>query len=180
MYRMVILDRDGVINQDSPDYVLSLEQFIPIESSLQAIAKLKHAGCIVVVATNQSAVGRGLISEATLQAIHRDLQTQLSAYDHCTLDAIYYCPHTPDDDCDCRKPKPGLLQRALHDWQIKPEDTLMVGDSWRDLQPAIGMGCATALVKTGKGLTTLHNHADKLQMSYGAINLYDLVYNQLV
>lgn len=177
---MIILDRDGVINHDSPDYVLSTEQFLPIEGSLSAIAQLKQAGYIVVMATNQSAVGRGLMTQATLGAIHQYLQQQLTVYDQCTLDAIYYCPHTPEDYCDCRKPKPGLLKQALREWQITPEETLMVGDSWRDLQAAMQLNCGTALVKTGKGLATFQDHADELNASYIASNLYELVINQLL
>lgn len=173
-WQMVILDRDGVINQDSPDYILGDEQFFPIPGSLPAIAQLNQQGIIVVVATNQSAIGRGMLSETTLEAIHSKLQNQLTVYGGW-LDSIYHCPHRPDEQCYCRKPQPGLIRQALQDWQIEPEHTLLVGDSWRDIQPALQYGCDTALVKTGNGLTTLAQHSDKLTHSFQADNLADLI-----
>lgn len=175
---MVILDRDGVINHDSPNYILSVEQFQPIPASLEAIAKLNQAGIIVVVATNQSAVGRGMMTESTLQAIHTSLIQQLAVYSGW-LDQIYYCPHKPEDHCACRKPQPGLIQQALQDWQISGEKTLLVGDSWRDLHAGLQAQCNTCLVKTGKGSNTFTQYADRLTGSYIANDLQDLVARML-
>lgn len=170
LWQLVILDRDGVINYDSSDYILAPDQFKPIPGSLDAIAKLNKAGFIVVVATNQSAIGRGMMTETTLQTIHKTMQTQLASHGGW-LDAIYYCPHHPDDQCYCRKPRAGLIQKALHDWQIQPQHALLIGDSWRDLQPALQYGCATGIVKTGNGLTTLAQHAEELAASFQADDL---------
>ncbi|WP_455367118.1 D-glycero-beta-D-manno-heptose 1,7-bisphosphate 7-phosphatase [Kaarinaea lacus] len=150
---LIILDRDGVINEDSDEYIKSPEEFIPIAGSLEAIAKLNRAGYTIVVATNQSGIARGYFNEATLQAMHEKLRALLTA-EGGHIDRIYYCPHGPNDDCDCRKPKPGLLQQILQDYPVDPADVIAIGDSLRDLQAAQAVGISSVLVRTGKGKKT--------------------------
>lgn len=147
---LILLDRDGVINYDSDDYIKSPDEWLPIASSITAIAQLKQAGHRVVIVSNQSGVGRGYFSEDTLTAIHEKMQQTLAA-ENAELDGIYYCPHAPEANCSCRKPKPGLLQQALNDFQTSPADALLIGDSLRDLQAAAAIHIPSILVLTGKG-----------------------------
>jgi len=149
----IILDRDGVINEDSDEYIKSPDEFILIASSLAAIAKLNQAGFTVVVATNQSGIARGYFDESTLQAMHAKLQTLLAA-EGGNIDRIYFCPHGPNDNCDCRKPKTGMLKQILNDYNKDPVNVVAVGDSLRDLQAAQAVGIKSILVRTGKGKKT--------------------------
>ena len=154
----LILDRDGVINQDSDQYIKSPEEWIPIPGSLEAIAELKHAGWQIAVATNQSGIARGLFSEETLAAMHQklhDLLAQLGAQ----VDLIAYCPHAPDDQCGCRKPRPGLLQQIARRWDIELTGVPFIGDSRKDVEAARAVGCRPILVRTGKGERTLADPA---------------------
>lgn len=147
----VILDRDGVINYDSPNFIKSAAEWIPISGSLEAITNLNHAGFKVIVATNQSGLGRGLYNEITLQHIHEKMQASLAALGG-HIDAIYYCPHHPDDQCQCRKPKPGLLLQIAHDFALDlSKDAVCIGDSLRDIQAAQTVTCRAILVQTGNG-----------------------------
>lgn len=148
--KLIVLDRDGVINEDSDDYIKSPEEFVPIAGSIEAIARLKQAGYTIVVATNQSGIARGLFDLATLEAIHGKLNALL-AQAGTGIDAIHYCPHGPDDHCDCRKPAPGLLQAIASDYSADLNGVPMIGDSIRDLQAALAVGGAPVLVRTGKG-----------------------------
>jgi len=149
---IVILDRDGVINQDSEHYIKSPEEWQPIPGSLEAIAALKHAGHQVYVASNQSGVGRGLFSLLTLQAIHDKMQQKLQSY-QASVDGIYFCPHSPEDGCDCRKPKPGLLQQMARERALDLTAAVMIGDSLRDIEAAKALAVPAILVLTGKGRT---------------------------
>ncbi len=151
---LIILDRDGVINEDSDDYIKGPQEWHAIAGSLQAIAAMNRAGITVTVATNQSGIARGYYDEATLHEIHEKMQRELTALGG-HIDHIVHCPHGPDDDCDCRKPEPGLLQQIQKIYDIPFEQCLLVGDSLRDIQAAEAVGCPSALVKTGKGLKTL-------------------------
>lgn len=155
--KFVILDRDGVINHDSAEFIKSPEEWVAIPNSLEAIALLNKHGFQVVIATNQSGIARGLYSLETLALIHEKLKRQLSRFGG-EISGIYYCPHGPNDSCLCRKPKPGLLQQIANDFKLNLNKTPMVGDALRDLQAGIALGCQPILVKTGKGSTTL---ADK-------------------
>lgn len=148
--KIVVLDRDGVINHDSPDYIKSPEEWFPIEGSLEAIAKLNHAGFKVVIASNQSGVGRGLFSAEILEQINQKMQDELAKVDG-HLDGIFVCPHKPEDNCECRKPKPGLLEQIQKFFNCAKDEMLFVGDSARDLEAAKAFGCAAILVKTGNG-----------------------------
>lgn len=160
--KLIILDRDGVINEESEDYIKSPEEFHPLPGSLEAIAALNHAGYPVTIATNQSGVGRGYYSLETLHAIHDKLQGLL-AQQGGHIDLLLYCPHHPDEHCDCRKPKSGMIKQILsHYPEIKPSEVLMIGDSMRDLEAAWAEHCSTALVRTGKGTKTLEKHFDGL------------------
>lgn len=147
---LVILDRDGVVNEDSDAYIKSPEEWIPIPGSLEAIARLNHAGYRVVIATNQSGVGRGLFGMAELDAIHQKLHAALARLGG-QLDGIYFCPHGPDDGCSCRKPRPGLLQEVAARQGIELTGVPAIGDSLRDLEAARAVGATPILVRTGKG-----------------------------
>ncbi|MDW7745363.1 D-glycero-beta-D-manno-heptose 1,7-bisphosphate 7-phosphatase [Halomonas sp.] len=152
--RLVILDRDGVINQDSDDYVKSLEEWIPYPAAIEAIARLNRAGWTVAVATNQSGISRGYYGVVVLEAMHERLR-ELVREAGGEIAYIAYCPHGPDDDCDCRKPLPGLLEEIREALTLDSlEGSWMVGDSLRDLQAGEPMGCRPVLVRTGKGRRT--------------------------
>ena len=151
--RLIILDRDGVINHDSDDFIKSPAEWVPIPGSLEAIARLNQAGYRVVVATNQSGVARGLFDIKTLNAIHQKLHAAAHQAG-ADVDAIFYCPHAADDNCDCRKPKPGMLQTIASRFNISLKGVPNVGDSLRDLQAGYGVGCVPYLVLTGKGQRT--------------------------
>ena len=152
--QLVILDRDGVINEDSDEYIKSVDEFVPLPGSLAAIARLNRAGYTVAVATNQSGVGRGLFDLATLGAMHDKLQ-RLLAKEGGKVDRIFFCPHTPDGACDCRKPLPGLMQQIAAHYKTPLTDVPVIGDSLRDLEAARAVGARPLLVKTGKGQRTL-------------------------
>lgn len=139
-----------MINYDSDDYVKSPEEWIPIPGSIEAIARLSQAGYRIAIATNQSGVGRGYFSQADLDAMHRKM-LQLVEEAGGRIDAICYCPHRPEDDCDCRKPLPGLLRQIQQHLGLDIRGCYMVGDSLRDLEAGVAMGCRPVLVRTGKG-----------------------------
>ena len=157
MKKMVILDRDGVINEDSDDYIKSAEEWIPIKGSLEAISRIKKAGYLVTVASNQSGIGRGLFSLETLNKIHEKFAALL-AQRGSEIDGIFYCPHTPVDNCICRKPKPGLLFQIAQKFDIDLKQTVFVGDSFSDIQAARMAGAIPAMVQTGKGMRTIEKH----------------------
>ena len=148
--KLVILDRDGTINQDSDDYIKSPEEWQALPGSLEAIAKLNHAGWHVVIASNQSGLGRGLFDVATLNAMHAKMAKQLAAVGG-RVDAVFYCPHTPEDGCGCRKPLPGLFEQIGDRYNVELATVPAVGDTVRDVQAAAAAGCKTHLVLTGKG-----------------------------
>ena len=152
--RLIVLDRDGVINHDSGDFIKSPDEWRPIPGSLEAIARLNHAGYRVVVTTNQSGVGRGLLDFDTLNAIHDRMHRAL-AQAGGRIDAIFYCPHTADSRCECRKPKPGMLREVGVRFNVDMAGVPSVGDGLRDLQAADAVGAQPMLVLTGKGEKTL-------------------------
>lgn len=157
-HQLVILDRDGVINHDSDAYIKSLSEWVPLPGAIEAIAKLSRTGFTVAIATNQSGIARGFYDETTLQAMHDHLNSLVTAKGG-KVAHIAYCPHGPDDHCDCRKPLPGLLveiQKKLAFESLK--DSWMVGDSLRDLQAGEAVGSRPVLVRTGKGEKTLSNN----------------------
>jgi D-glycero-D-manno-heptose 1,7-bisphosphate phosphatase len=148
--KLVILDRDGTINEDRDDYVKSPAEWVPIPGSLEAIARLNHAGWHTVIATNQSGLARGLFDMATLNAIHARMNRELAGFGG-RIDAVFFCPHGPDDGCTCRKPLPGLFTTIGERYGVSLKETYAVGDSLRDLHAGVAAGCAPHLVRTGKG-----------------------------
>jgi D-glycero-D-manno-heptose 1,7-bisphosphate phosphatase len=151
--KLVILDRDGVINFDSAAYIKSPREWKAIPGSLEAIARLTQAGYHVVVATNQSGVGRGLFEMATLNKIHDKMHLAVGRAGG-RIDAVFYCPHAQDADCGCRKPKPGLLEEIGRRFGMSLAGVPSIGDSLRDLQAAVAVGAQPILVLTGKGAKT--------------------------
>ena len=154
--KLIVLDRDGVINHDSDQFIKSPEEWRPIPGSLEAIARLHHAGFRVVVATNQSGVGRGLYDMATLNAIHEKMHKAI-AQAGGRLDAVFFCPHTADSRCECRKPRAGMLHEIGNRFSVDMAGVPCVGDGLRDLQAADAVGGQPMLVLTGKGEKTLRD-----------------------
>ncbi len=147
--KLVILDRDGTINRVSDEFVKSPEEWHPLPGALEAISRLNHAGFHVVLATNQSGLGRGLFDMAALNAVHAHMIKSLAAVGG-RIDAIFYCPHTPDEGCGCRKPWPGLFAQIAERYGISLEGVPCIGDSLRDMQAAEASGCVPHLVCTGR------------------------------
>jgi|SRR5690554_626764 len=161
--RLIILDRDGVINEDSDAFIKSVDECLPIPGSIDAIVRLSQAGYTVVVATNQSGIARGLLDEYTLAHIHQYL-TEAVEQSGGELAGFFYCPHGPDDGCSCRKPEPGLLEGIARELGVNLQDVPFVGDSLRDMVAAQAAGCRPVLVRTGKGHQTLaHGIPPELQ-----------------
>ena len=148
--KLVILDRDGTINADSDQYIKSAAEWVPLPGAIEAIARLNHAGWHVVVATNQAGLGRGLFDVAALNAMHTKMHRLLAAQGG-RVDAVFYCPHTPDDQCSCRKPQPGLFEQIGERLGVDLKGAPVVGDHLRDLQAGAAVGCEPHLVLTGKG-----------------------------
>lgn len=151
---LIILDRDGVINEDSDAYIKSVDEWIPIPGSLRAIAKLNRAGYFVVVVTNQSGIARGLFTLETLNQIHQHM-IDAAAAEGGAIDTIFFCPHGPADGCECRKPKAGLMRDVEARFATSLRGVPAVGDSLRDIQAAAAVGARPILVRTGKGERTI-------------------------
>ena len=147
--KIVILDRDGTINYDSDEYIKSPEEWRALPGALEAISRLNHAGYHVVIATNQSGLGRGLMDVAALNAIHKRMLKQLAAVGG-RVDAIFYCPHAPTDGCNCRKPMPGLIEQIAERFGLEMTGVSFVGDTLNDMMAATAAGCVPHLVLTGK------------------------------
>ncbi|WP_455383981.1 D-glycero-beta-D-manno-heptose 1,7-bisphosphate 7-phosphatase [Acidihalobacter prosperus] len=152
--KLIVLDRDGVINEDSDAYVKSPEEWVPIPGSLEAIARLNEAGYRVVVATNQSGIARGLFDVETLAAMHEKMNRLLASHGG-RIDAVFFCPHGPDDACDCRKPSAGLFTEIARRYDADLTGVPAVGDSLRDIEAALMVDAQPMLVRTGKGERTL-------------------------
>ena len=152
--KLIILDRDGTINEDSDQYIKSPSEWKPLPGSVGAIARLTQGGWRIVVATNQSGIARGLFDMATLNAIHAEMHRVVNLAGG-RIDAVFFCPHAADSHCECRKPKPGLLREIASRMDLDLDGVPMVGDSLRDLQAAEAAGAKPCLVLTGKGKLTL-------------------------
>ena len=148
--KLIILDRDGTINEDRDDFVKTPDEWVPIPGALEAIARLNQAGWHTVVATNQSGLGRGTFDMATLNAMHVKMN-QMLAKQGGRIDAVFFCPHAPEDGCSCRKPLPGLFEQIGERFGVPLRDVPVVGDSLRDLQAGAAVGCQPHFVRTGKG-----------------------------
>lgn len=155
---LVLLDRDGVINADSPDAILTPDQWQPLPGSLKAMARLTAADIPVVIVTNQAAIGRGRLSEETLSAIHQRLRNALTEAGG-VVSEIFFCPHAPDVRCGCRKPAPAMIHEALARFETPANEAVFIGDSARDLQAAEAAGVPAWLVRTGNGQTTARDAA---------------------
>jgi D-glycero-D-manno-heptose 1,7-bisphosphate phosphatase len=155
--KLIILDRDGTINEDSAQFVKSPAEWRPLHGALEAIARLNHAGWHVVVASNQSGLGRGLFDVVALNAMHTKMHTMLGAVGG-RIDAIFYCPHGPEESCNCRKPAPGLFEKIRERYGMELNGVPTVGDSLRDLLAGVAVGCEPHLVLTGKAFK-LRGHA---------------------
>ena len=160
--KLIILDRDGVINHDSDEFVKNLSEFIPISGSIEAIARLSQAGFFIAVATNQSGLARGLLTEDDLFAMHQHLFDLVKAAGG-KIEMIAFCPHGPDSACECRKPRPGLLKVIADDLKVDLQNTLVVGDSFRDLEAAWAVQATAVLVLSGKGERTVKQHPELKQ-----------------
>ena len=170
--KLIILDRDGVINEDSDAFVKTANEWIPIAGSIEAIARLSKAGFTLVVATNQSGLGRGLFDLNALEAMHEKMQHLVSEAGG-TIAGIFYCPHHPDDQCSCRKPKAGMIDAIERELNISADNAIIVGDSLRDLQAGLLKGCTPILVKTGKGEKTLATIANQHQELHANLAVYN-------
>jgi D-glycero-D-manno-heptose 1,7-bisphosphate phosphatase len=168
-FKLIILDRDGVINYDSDKFIKSPAEWVPIPGSLEAIARLNQAGYRVVVCTNQSGVARRLLDISTLNAIHQKMHSSAQLVG-AHIDAIFFCPHAADDNCDCRKPKAGMLHTIAQRFDVSLKGVPSVGDSLRDLQAGFVVGCIPYLVLTGKGKNT----QEKGGLPPGTISFPDL------
>ncbi len=167
--KLIILDRDGVINYDSDQFIKSPEEWKPLPGSLEAIARLTQAGYRVVVATNQSGVGRGLFDMPMLNAIHEKMH-KACAQAGGRIDAVFFCPHAADANCECRKPKSGMIREIAERFGMDLDGVPSVGDSLRDLEASVRLGAQPVLVLTGKGVKT---------QTKGGLPLGTLVYPDL-
>ena len=176
--KLIILDRDGVINYDSDNYIKSPEEWIPLEGSLEAIAQLNTMGFLVAIATNQSGIARGFYSKEVLDAMHTKMRHLLKKVGG-EIDYITYCPHGPGEGCACRKPKPGMLLEIAKHFSIAPKEVIFVGDSGGDIQAAESANMEFVLVKTGKGERTIEAESSVNPKPHYAIydSLQDFVSN---
>lgn len=170
--KLVILDRDGVINEDSDAFVKTLDEWIPIDGSIGAIARLCEHGFTVAIATNQSGIGRGLITENALDAMHEHL-LELVQEAGGDIATIAWCPHRPEDLCDCRKPQSGLFDQIANTLGCDLEGSFVVGDSLRDLQAGMARGCIPVLVRTGKGEKTEKKMLDDDSGEFDGVEVFD-------
>lgn len=155
--KLIILDRDGVVNYDSDNYIKSPAEWRPIPGSLEAIARLKQAGYQIAIATNQAGIARGLYDEKALAQIHQKMQDALAAYG-AKIDAIFYCPHRAEDNCHCRKPKTGLFEQIATHFNLSLKGIYYIGDKKIDMDAGHNAGCSPILVKTGYGEETLAHY----------------------
>ena len=172
--KIVILDRDGVINHDSDAYVKNVDEWLPIPNSCEAIAKLRNNGFKVYIATNQSGLGRGYFSQTELDEMHQKM-TSLVAKAGGEITGIFYCPHAPEDNCDCRKPLPGLFSQIREHSNVDLAGAPIIGDSIRDLEAGVAAGCTPILVRTGKG----ENSETKLAQHDNVLIQQATVFNNL-
>jgi D-glycero-D-manno-heptose 1,7-bisphosphate phosphatase len=170
--RLVILGRDGILNAYREDHVKSPDEWEPIPNALEAVARLNHAGWHTVVATNQAGIGRGMIDMASINAVHQRMMQRLAEVGG-RLDAVFFCPHTPEDNCDCRKPKPGLMKQIAQRYGIELRTVPMVADTLRDLQAARIAGCEPHLVRTGRAAALTDAQVVEIVQQVPATEVHD-------
>jgi D-glycero-D-manno-heptose 1,7-bisphosphate phosphatase len=178
MQKLIIIDRDGVINFDSDAYIKSVEEWQPIPGSLEAMALLHQAGYLVAIATNQSGIARGLFSLEELKAMHHKMECLLEQLGG-RIDALAYCPHGSDDQCQCRKPKPGLLHNISKQLGLNLNKAYFIGDSFKDIEAARAVNAQPILVRTGKGERTLLEHPELIKEIGVYNNLLEFTQNLL-
>jgi len=149
--KLVVIDRDGTLNREPEDYLRGPDDWEPLPGALEAVARLNEAGWRVVIASNQSGLGRGLFDVATLNAVHARMHKAV-AQAGGRIEAVFFCPHAPEDECDCRKPAPGLFLQIAERYGIAPVQLVAVGDSVRDARAGVAAGCDTHLVRTGQSV----------------------------
>ena len=154
MNKAIFLDRDGIINIERKDYVKTVEEFVFIDGIFEVMKWIKDKGYLVIIITNQSAINRKIINENDLQKIHNFLFKQAKRQ-NVKIDGIYFCPHTPDENCECRKPKPGMILKAAQEFQIDLKNSIMIGDSNTDMEAAQQAGCDGILVKDTDSLKNI-------------------------
>ena len=164
MTKAIFLDRDGVINKERKDYVKSIEEFQILDGVPESIKMLKEKGFVVIVITNQSAINRGLVTIETLNEIHNHLQKILKD-NNTSIDDFYFCPHIPDENCQCRKPNPGMLIKAVQDHDIDMNQSFMIGDSLTDVQAAQKAGCKGILLNQNQTLLELITNLIKVDFA---------------
>jgi D-glycero-D-manno-heptose 1,7-bisphosphate phosphatase len=157
--KLIILGRDGILNEYRDDHVKSPEEWQTVPGALEAVARLNHAGWHVVVATNQAGIGRGMIDMASMNAVHVHMN-RLAQADGARIDAVFFCPHTPEEHCDCRKPQPGMMKEIGNRYGVDLTEVPMAGDTLRDMQAAQAAGCEPHLVRSGRAAAL---SADQLQ-----------------
>lgn len=165
----VFLDRDGVINQNRPDYVKSWEEFTFLPGVFSSLRRLAKSELAIVVVTNQSAIGRGLMSQATLEEIHARMTSEIARRGG-RIDAIFYCPHRPEENCPCRKPRPGLLLRAAEELDLNLSRSYLVGDSLSDVELGLTLGCTTFLVLSGRGRKELERREARILQGFYVVS----------
>jgi D-glycero-D-manno-heptose 1,7-bisphosphate phosphatase len=174
MEKLIILDRDGVINEESKDYIKSPAEWRALPGSLEAIAELNRAGHRVVVVTNQGGIAKGFLTLETMHAIHQKMRDELIAVGG-RIEKIYFCPHGDHDHCTCRKPKPGMLEQVAKDFKVDLKDVFFIVDKYIDFQTAQAAGCPFILVTTGYGKGMLEKHPDLAFQAQIASSLQEAV-----
>jgi D-glycero-D-manno-heptose 1,7-bisphosphate phosphatase len=170
--RLVILGRDGILNVYREDHVKAPDEWEPVPGALEAVARLNHAGWHTVVATNQAGIGRGMIDMASINAVHQRMMQRLHEVGG-RLDAVFFCPHTPEDNCECRKPKPGLMKQIAQRYGIELRTVPMVADTLRDLQAASAAGCEPHLVRSGRAAALTDKQVVEIVQQVPATEVHD-------
>lgn len=168
---LIILDRDGTINEDRDDFVKSADEWVPLPGALEAIARLNHAGWHTVIATNQSGLGRGLFDMAALTDMHTKMNAALARVGG-RIGAVFFCPHVPEDQCNCRKPLPGLYAQIGERYGVQLESVPAVGDSVRDVEAAVAAGCQPHLLRTGKGASMTDAELAQLVQQFPGVQVH--------
>jgi D-glycero-D-manno-heptose 1,7-bisphosphate phosphatase len=169
--KLIILGRDGVLNEYRDDHVKDPAEWVPIPGALEAVARLNHAGWHAVVATNQSGIGRGMIDMASFNAVHAHMMKLVTAVGG-RIDAVVFCQHAPEENCECRKPQPGMMLQIAKRWNVQLADVPMVGDGLRDLEAAQNAGCQPHLVRTGRAADVDASELERWHARIGGLQVH--------